>query len=244
MALPQRVYNRMRQRGLGAAFPEFTISRAAGTNASLVFARTSGKPLTQGVPGLFSLAGYRDGFQNEVGKVSAELADEQGWVLGVTEPAKSAAAAAVTGGDSLVDNVRYLYLNDYASAWEAFIADIRIVPLTSLTQSIQTARMLSAPDSPFPVLMRALSRETTLGAGADKSAIGKAKAQASDFIKKGSDKIKDIIATPKLLPSGLPQESIVFAGAHVATSTADEKQSSDFFSCALRLTLQSHLPRQ
>ena len=209
VALPQRVYNRMRQRGLGADFPEFTIARAAGTNASLVFTRISAKPLTQGVPGLFSRAGYREGFQNEVGKVSAELAEEQGWVLGVSERAKSAATAAVTGGDSLADNVRYLYLNDYASAWEAFIADIRIVPLTSLTQSIQTARVLSAPDSPFPVLMRALSRETTLGAAADKSVIGKAKTQARNFIKEGSDKIKDIIATPKLLPSGLPQESIV-----------------------------------
>ena len=209
VALPQRVYNRMRQRGLGADFPEFTISRAAGTNASLVFARNSGKPLTQGVPGLFSLAGYREGFQNEVGKVSAELAEEQGWVLGVSERAKSAATAAVTGGDSLVDNVRYLYLNDYASAWEAFIADIRIVPLTSLTQSIQTARVLSAPDTPFPVLMRALSRETTLGAGATKSTLRNAQEQAKDFIKKNSDKFKEIIAAPKLLPSGLPQESIV-----------------------------------
>ena len=209
VALPQRVYSRMRQRGLGAEFPEFTIARAAGTNAALVFARTSGKPLTQGVPGMFSLAGYRNGFQNEVGKASSELAAEQGWVLGVTEPARSAAGAAVTGTDALADNVRYLYLNDYATAWETFIADIRIVPLTSLTQSIQTARVLSAPDSPFPVLMRSLSRETTLGAAADKSAIDRAKTQASDYIKKGSDKFKNIIAAPKLLPSGLPQESIV-----------------------------------
>lgn len=209
LPLPQRVYSRMRQRGLGAQFPEFTIARAAGPNAALVFARTSGKPLTQGVPGLFSLAGYREGFQNEVGKVSQEMADEQGWVLGVTEPVPSAALSAVTGSDSLVDNVRYLYLNDYATAWESFIADIRIVPLTSLVQSIQTARVLSAPDSPFPVLMRALSRETTLGPAADSSAIGKAKAQAGDFIKKGSDKIKDIIASSRPLPSGLPQESIV-----------------------------------
>lgn len=209
VALPQRVYNRLRQRGLGADFPEFTITRAAGTSASLVFARVSGKPLTQGVPGLFSRAGYREGFQSEVGKVSAELAEEQGWVLGVNERAKSAATAAVTGGDSLVDNVRYIYLNDYASAWEAFIADIRIVPLTSLTQSIQTARVLSAPDTPFPVLMRALSRETTLGAGPAKSTLGKAQEQAKDFIKKNSDKFKEIIAAPKLLPSGLPQESIV-----------------------------------
>jgi type VI secretion system protein ImpL len=206
--LPQRVYTRMRQRGLGAGFPEFTIARAAGANASLVFARSSGKPLTQGVPGLFSLAGYRDGFQAEVGKTSDELAGEQGWVLGVTEPAKTRVAATLTGGDSLVDNVRYLYLNDYATAWETFITDIRIVPLTSLAQTIQTARVLSASDSPFPVLMRALSRETTLSPKADKSALGQATAKANEYIQTGKDKIKDMILAPKL-PSGLPQESIV-----------------------------------
>jgi type VI secretion system protein ImpL len=207
--LPQRVYNRMRQRGLGAGFPEFTMARAAGANASLVFARSSGKPLTQGVPGLFSVAGYRDGFQAEVGKTSAELASEQGWVLGVAEPAKTRVAASLAGGDSLVDNVRTLYLNDYAAAWETFIADIRIVPLTSLAQSIQTARVLSASDSPFPVLMRALSRETTLAPKAAKSALGQATAQAKEYLQTGKDKIKDLISAPKLLPSGLPQESIV-----------------------------------
>ena len=208
VALPQRVYNRMRQRGLGAAYPEFSITRAAGTNAALVFARTSGKPLDRGVPGLFSVKGYRDGFQKEVDGVSTELADEQGWVLGVAGPARNPATTLLTN-EALTDSVRRLYLTDYATAWETYIADIRIVPLTSLVQTINTARVLSAPDSPFPVLMRALSRETTLGAGAERSMLGKAQTQASDFIKKGSDKIKDIIATPKLLPSGLPQESIV-----------------------------------
>jgi len=204
VALPQRIYNRMRQRGLGAEFPEFTIARAAGANASLVFARVSGKPLTQGVPGLFSFTGYRNGFQSEVGKASAELADEQGWVLGVTETGRSASAAALDN-ETLADRVRYIYLNEYATTWETFIADIRIVPLTGLGQSIQTARVLSAPDSPFPVLMKALSRETTLGAEADKSAVDKAvdkaKAQAGGLLKK--------FVPPKLLPSGLPQESIV-----------------------------------
>lgn len=208
VALPQRVYNRMRQRGLGTEFPEFSVTRAAGTNAALVFARTSGKPLDHGVPGLFSYAGYQKGFQSEVGRVSTELAEEQSWVLGVNEPPR-ASGAALPENEVLADSVRRIYLTEYASAWETFIADIRIVPLTSLVQSIQTARVLSAPDSPFPLLMRALSRETTLSPAADRSALGKAKTQASDFIRKGSEKIKDIIASPRLLPSGAPQESIV-----------------------------------
>lgn len=203
--LPQRVYARMRQRGLGAEYPEFTISKAAGVNAALVFARISGKPLTQGVPGLFSYAGYQKGFQNEVGRVSAELADEQGWVLAVNDAAPGRAAAALSGGETLADSVRRLYLTDYAAAWENFIADIRIVPLTSLAQSIQTARVLSAPDSPLPVLMRALSRETTLGPAADKSMLGKAQSKATDL----GNRLKDMIAEPKAVPASARPEDIV-----------------------------------
>ncbi|MDP9044073.1 MAG: type VI secretion system membrane subunit TssM [Pseudomonadota bacterium] len=209
VALPQRVYNRMRLRGLGSDYPEFTIGKAAGTNAALVFTRASGKPLTQGVPGLFSTVGYHKGFQSEVDRVSAELADEQGWVLGLNPPAATRIAGAIDPGETLADSVRRIYLTDYASAWETFIADIRIVPLTSLPLSIQTARVLSAPDSPFPVLMRALSRETTLGGAADKTALGKARNQASDFIAQGRKTLRDIIAAPKPLASGQPPESIV-----------------------------------
>jgi hypothetical protein len=53
--LPQRIYDRMRQQGLGKDFPEFTIVRAAGNNAALVFTRPSGQPLTKGVPGTLHL---------------------------------------------------------------------------------------------------------------------------------------------------------------------------------------------
>ena len=51
VTLPQRIYDRMRQQGLGKDFPEFTVVRAAGNNAPLAFARASGQPLTKGVPG-------------------------------------------------------------------------------------------------------------------------------------------------------------------------------------------------
>ena len=206
--LPQRIYNRLRQRGFGADFPEFTVVKAAGNNAALVFARASGKPLTQGVPGLYTTDGYRKGFQSEVGRVSSELAAEQGWVLGVSEPPRVSANNPL-GRDTLVDDVRRLYLNDYASTWETFIADIRIVPLTSLSQSVQTSRLLSAPDSPLPPLMRALARETTLGTTADKSLIDKAGDRAAGVLKQSTDKLTSLIVPGKPVADGPALESIV-----------------------------------
>jgi len=168
LTLPQRIYDRMRHQGLGSEFPEFTIARAGGHHAALVFTRTSGAPLTRGVPGLFSYDGYHKGFQKEVGRVAKQLAEEQDWVLGVAETAKDRARTLV-GGDTLLDDVRRLYLNEYAATWQAFVADVRLVPLGRLTESIQAARLLSAPDGPLPLLLKAMSRETTLLAPGSKA---------------------------------------------------------------------------
>jgi type VI secretion system protein ImpL len=163
VSLPQRVYNRLRQQGLGAEFPEFTIVKAGGGNAPLVFTRVSGQPLTKGVPGLFSYNGYHKGFQAVVGDVAKQLDEEQTWVLGLKNPTPTSAGAVLS--DKLVDDVRRIYLNEYAATWEGFIADIRLVPATSISQSVQTTRLLAAPDSPLIPLMKAMSRETTLLAG-------------------------------------------------------------------------------
>ncbi len=162
VSLPQRVYNRLRQRGLGSEFPEFTVAKAGGGNAPLVFTRVSGAPLTKGVPGLFSYNGYYKGFQSVVGDVTRQLDQEQEWVLGIKSPVKTPGAVI---SDKLVDDVRRIYLNEYAATWESFIADVRLVPVTSIAQSLQTTRILSAPDTPLLPLMRAMSRETTLLAG-------------------------------------------------------------------------------
>jgi type VI secretion system protein ImpL len=203
MTLPQRIYNRMRYQGLGGEFPEFTVVKAAGNNAALVFTRASGAPLTRGVPGLYTREGYQRGFQRQVNKVADELADEQGWVLKVSEPGKDM-AAQVRNGNGLADEVRRLYLNDYAAAWESFVGDIRLQPMTSLAQSVQMSRLLSAPDSPLPPLLKAISRETTLAPSA-KTVVEKAEERANSVVKQSRDKIADLLAA-KPTAAGNPNE--------------------------------------
>jgi type VI secretion system protein ImpL len=181
VSLPQRVYNRLRQRGLGADFPEFTVAKAGGGNAPLVFTRVSGLPLTKGVPGLFSFNGYHKGFQQVVGEVTRQLDAEQDWVLGIKSPPKSAGAVI---SDKLVDDVRRVYLNEYAATWEAFIADVRLVPVTSIAQSVQTTRILAAPDTPLVPLLKAMSRETTLLTGSGSASIDQAAEAAKGALQK------------------------------------------------------------
>ena len=156
--LPNRIYSRLKRQGVGSAFPDFSIEQAAGSGATLVFVRKSGAPLTRGVPGLYTYDGYHKGFDKEVSAVARKLADEEAWVLGtVAKP-----GFALRDTSSIANDVRKLYLADYARTWEDYLADITLIRSTSLSQSIQMARILSAPDSPLPRFLKAVARETTL----------------------------------------------------------------------------------
>ncbi|WAC71423.1 type VI secretion system membrane subunit TssM [Roseateles sp. SL47] len=191
LPLPQRIYNRLKAQRLGADFPDFTVSRAAGANASLVFVRASGASLVSGVPGLYTRDGYLRGFQPMVGQAASQLASEQSWVLGVADAPKTAASLVQANGP-LENEVRQLYLTDYAATWDSFLADIKLQPMGTVTQSVERSRLLSASDSPLPPLLKAISRETTLATGGN--AIEQAQQKAGDLIQKSRDKIVNAIS--------------------------------------------------
>ncbi|MEY4561437.1 MAG: hypothetical protein RLZZ618_714 [Pseudomonadota bacterium] len=208
--LTERVYRRLKRQGVGSEFPEFTIAKAAGSGAALVFTRASGKPLTQGVAGLFTHDGYHKGFQKEVERVSRQLADEEGWVLGSTDAARQNTLRELDVQQQLSDEVRRLYLTDYALTWEEFIADIRMLPTNSLPQAVQMARVLSAPDNPLVPLLKALARETTLADSTDVTT--KVETKARDAVQRSREELLRLLgnqtqASP--LPPGARIESLV-----------------------------------
>ena len=73
--LALRIYRRLRiLGGLGEDIPEFTILKYGGSQAPFVFQRASGKPLNQGVPGLYTYDGYYKRFQKAVDEATLQLA--------------------------------------------------------------------------------------------------------------------------------------------------------------------------
>ncbi len=203
--LPQRVYNRLRQRGLSTQFPEVSVVAAGGATAQNVFVRQSGLPLTRGVPGLFTYEGYHKGFQNVVGEAAKTLAAEQTWVLGVA-PAQAQGTEALLASGRLTDDVRRLYLNDYRDTWKAFITDIRLQPLSGMAQAIERTRFLSGPDNPLVPMLKRFSRETTLLAAAPGTA-GQASQKVQEVI---SDARKRVLGAVDTKPgtTGAPGERI------------------------------------
>jgi type VI secretion system protein ImpL len=210
----QRSYNRLRRLDLGAKFPEFTIAKAGGPYATQVFSRASGQPLTTGVPGLYTYDGYYKGFAKAADDVTKQLADEEVWVLGISSKDRPA-LTDVTGTGRLSDEVKRLYLQEYADIWERFVNDIKVTRTGSLQRTIELTQYLSAPESPLSMLSRAIVKEVTLTRKEtpDQDIIDKTIGKATDTVRKTRDdlakRLREKTGQPESVPSGKPLESIV-----------------------------------
>ena len=164
MPLPERVYNRLKRKVAQARLPETSVNRAAGRDVSALLARKSGEPLTRGVPGLYSVAGYRELLKGAPGAL-ADIARDS-WVLDRREA--EGALGALTN-DQMNAAVLRLYYADYIRAWDAMLADVRIAPFSSLDQGARITNALAGADSPLKAFLAAAARETTLEAAGAKS---------------------------------------------------------------------------
>lgn len=154
LSVAQRAYDRVKRQKLPAGLADFRISEAAGRDAALVLTRKSGKPLNEPLSGFYTQRGYREAFLTGSVSQAGTLAEEQ-WVLGRSlDDGQNAAALAL--------EVRRLYVQDYMRQWDALLADIDFVPVTSVAQAADVLRVLSGPSSPLKKLLQAVARETDL----------------------------------------------------------------------------------
>jgi type VI secretion system protein ImpL len=166
MPLPERVYNRLKRKAVQARLPEISVNRAAGRDVSALLARKSGEPLTRGVAGLYSVAGYRE-LLKQAPLALADIAKDS-WVLDRREA--EGAVAALTS-DQMNAAVLRLYYADYIRTWDALLADVRIAPFSSLDQGARITNALAGADSPLKAFLTVAARETTLGGVGGKSAV-------------------------------------------------------------------------
>jgi len=156
MPLTQRLFNRV-NRNLEQARPqEFSVANAAGRNAALVLVRKSGAPLTRGVSGAYTRAGYQKFGQLRDEAVMDVAKDD--WVLGREE-----SVLTPTGIEDLKAGITRLYYDEYIRQWDALLNDIDVVPFDGVEKGARVANLLAAPDSPLRSLMLAAAQETTLG---------------------------------------------------------------------------------
>ncbi len=202
---PRRVYERLKRQGVGD-IADFRLVNAGGPATSSAFDRISKQPLTAGVPALYTYNGYHKGFVPQLDDTLKVLAEEEVWVLGIRDSENARRAADAKGRESLIQEVKRLYLLDYATTWEQFIGDITLRRGGNLTESIAVARLLSAPDSPVLPVLRAIVREVSL-TETGSSVVDKAVGKASDAIQGTKERLERLLGpnTPVPPPGGSPK---------------------------------------
>jgi type VI secretion system protein ImpL len=154
MPLEQRVYNRIKRELMRAHLPEFSPAGAGGREAGNVFVRKSGEPLTRGVNGMFSPAGYARFLEAALDAMND--VEKERWVLAQQE------ASQATNREQVRHAVLQLYYDDYIAQWDALLADVSLRPFGSLEQGARITNLLASPDSPMKKFLVEASKQTTL----------------------------------------------------------------------------------
>ncbi|HEV7264392.1 MAG TPA: type VI secretion system membrane subunit TssM [Falsiroseomonas sp.] len=155
--LAERVYSRIRPSGAAVRLPPWRPGDAAGAAGARLFIRGSGKPLTEGIPGFYTVDGFHRVLLPSLPQAARDVAGES-WVLGQRSEIDPNSPAVQT----LERDVVALYVNDYVRHWEAMLADLNVVPLRNLPQAVQDLFILGAPQSPMRDLLVAITRQLTL----------------------------------------------------------------------------------
>ena len=132
-----------------------TVASAGGPQAALVLRRRSGRPLTDGISSLYTYRGYWKSFDQRVAAAATRLLAEDPWVLGIPP-------AATSDAGQLAEAIRRAYFADYIEVWDGYLNDLAVMDSTSIAQSMQIARTLSAPDSPLRQFLQIAASETNL----------------------------------------------------------------------------------
>lgn len=133
-----------------------------GAKSNFVFERSSGKPLSDGIPGLFTRQGYHQLFLPAVQDQLKATVAEESWVLDAYSSfsLKELTPARIADIEQVL--VR-LYLQDYANIWDNYLRDLRLISARSISESIDVARILSASDSPLQQLITSITPDLSLG---------------------------------------------------------------------------------
>ncbi len=160
--LAEYSYNRILRSPRVQALPEWTVADNGGAGSGKVFVLRSGKPITTGMPGIFTWSGYHNTFLQLMPTVTKDIA-EDGWVLGRNRATGVAALAGTIGEvNKLRRDVIGLYLDEYVRRWDRMIADIAVRQYTNVADVADQLGLMSGPDSPLRTLLQSIDGQTQL----------------------------------------------------------------------------------
>jgi type VI secretion system protein ImpL len=158
MTLSELVYGRLRRDYEASSASGFVPSEELGPAVERVFSRRSGRPLSDGVPALYTRLGFFDGFLDD----SRSLVDRiraESWVLGTEQGELSRAEE-----EQLTNELDRLYTGDFIAEWEGLLDDLQVRPFNGLADAADRVDLAAGNQSPIAGMLDALARNIRLDA--------------------------------------------------------------------------------
>lgn len=187
MPLERRVYSGILKSPEATALQPWRLTDVGGGDLEDVIVRSSGKPLGEGIDGIYTYNGFNDVFLPKTLAVARQVQIEN-WVLGRYGEQEISDNALVLLARDVLD----LYYNDYVDRYATLLEEIDIVPLENAQHAVDVTFTLSGATSPIEKIFEAVSAETKLtedrsllsteGLGEDAADLARAEARAAlDF---------------------------------------------------------------
>jgi type VI secretion system protein ImpL len=157
VTLADRVYSVIKGSGAARALPPWRPADAAGASGVRVFVRKSGAPLTDGIPGFFTVDGFYKVLLPDLPAATRQVASES-WVLGKQSEINPSSPQVL----NLQRDVITLYTDDYAKQWDATLSDLDVAPMRNLQDAVQELYIFASPQSPMRDLLASITRQLTL----------------------------------------------------------------------------------
>jgi type VI secretion system protein ImpL len=142
---------------VATSLPEWRLTDVGGPAIARAFSRSSGKQLNDGVPGIYTHAGFHEVFLEEALTVAARIQRES-WILGEAGAQEQTEGALI----KLSRDVLGLYYNDYVLAYDKLLGDVDIIPINDLPSAVEVTNVLSGATSPVLNVLNAVAAETRL----------------------------------------------------------------------------------
>jgi type VI secretion system protein ImpL len=193
-SVPQIMYVQL-QRAYSSDVADVARLDVIALGIEKVLRRKSGRRLSAPIPSLYTQKVFKEVTGTGMLPLVKRFADDE-WVWG-------------TGGVSLASwprltaQVTDIYEHDYSRTWDALLADLEVVPFSSVQQYADALSIVVGPTSPLKSVMKTAVENTTLvttsdaaGTGAPPSLSERITGSAKDMLNRAEQKITGVSNAP------------------------------------------------
>ena len=209
--LDVRLYRRIKNDFMQDNPGQFSVTGVLGKKAEMLFYRRSGKPLSEGIPVLFTYKGFHTGFNRQNKKLSKRLTDER-WIYGDTIKNNLDKTSIV----AISKRVEEYYFNEYINRWNALMNDLVLKSFSTANQGRMVLRLLASVDAPLIDLLKGIRKNTALNEipGSSKALKHVGGALVQENAKMSNEKRR----LERLVPAGKKNGGMKLPGSQVANA--------------------------